>query len=90
MRLLQQVNKKKNLIRNKIYVILKGTRMRGPSRKIRSLIKVRRHPSIQNYIQGNPQLSQTFESQIASQLSCITLNGTPLKAIVQEAHREVK
>ena len=62
--------------------------MRGPSIKIQILIKVRRHPSIQNYIQSNHQLSQTFESQTVSQLSCTTLSGTPLKATVQEAQRE--
>ena len=62
--------------------------MRGPSIKIQILIKVRRHPSIQNYIQSNHQLSQTFESQTESQLSCTTLSGTPLKATVQEAQRE--
>ena len=62
--------------------------MRGPSIKIQILIKVRRHPSIQNYIQSNHQLSQTFESQTESQLSCTTLSGTPLKETVQEAQRE--
>ena len=40
------------------------------------------------YTKINPQPSRTFESQTASQLSCIPLSGTPLKATVQEAHRE--
>ena len=62
--------------------------MRDPSLKIQNVIKVRRHPSKQNYTQRLPQLSQTFESQTASQSNCITLRGTPLKATVQEAHRE--
>ena len=35
-----------------------------------------------------PQHSQTFEVQIAIQLSCKTLRGTPLKVAEQEAHRE--
>ena len=35
-----------------------------------------------------PQHSQTFEAQTAIQLSCKTLRGTPLKAAIQEAHRE--
>ena len=46
------------------------------------------HPSIENNIQRNPQLSQTFESQTAVQLSCKTLKGTHLKATVQEAQKE--
>ena len=63
--------------------------MRGPSIKIQILIKVRPYALLyKNYIQGNPQLSQTFESQTESQLSCTTLSGTPLKATVQEAQRE--
>ena len=41
------------------------------------------YPSIENNIQKNPQPSQNFESQIAVQLSCKTLRGTPLKAAVQ-------
>ena len=46
------------------------------------------HPSIENNIQRNPQLSQTFESQTTVQLSYKTLRGTPLKTAVQEAQRE--
>ena len=33
-------------------------------------------------------LSTPYELQTESQLSCITLNGTPLKATEQEAQRE--
>ena len=36
----------------------------------------------------NPNNLQTFEAQTAIQLSCKTFRGTPLKASVQEAHRE--
>ena len=36
----------------------------------------------------NPINLQTFETQTPIQLSCRMLRGTPLKASVQEAHRE--
>ena len=75
--------------------------MRGPSRKVQNLIKIRLYPStvqgevliksctknLKNQNQTLSMLSTSFELQTESQISRITLSGVPLKVIIQEAKR---
>ena len=59
-------------------------RMRGPSYTNR--IKDKTPNTLKT--KRNPINLQTFETQTPIQLSCRMFRGTPLKASVQEAHRE--
>ena len=61
-------------------------RMRGPSYTNWTKEKTPNNRTLKT--KRNPNNLQTFEAQTAIQLSCKTLRGTPLKALVQEAHRE--
>ena len=76
--------------------------MRGLSHKIQNIIKVRLgFSTIQGelhiktcaeYLKNQNQTLSLFstpcDSQMESQLSWITLSGTPIKVIVQEAQKE--
>ena len=61
-------------------------RMRGPSHTNWTKEKTPNNRNLKT--KRNLNILQTFEAQTAIQLSCKTLRGTPLKAAIQEAHRE--
>ena len=60
--------------------------MRGPSYTNRTKDKTSNNRTLKT--KRNPINLQTFETQTPIQLSCRVFSGTPLKASVQEAHRE--
>ena len=60
--------------------------MRGPSYTNWTKDKTPNNRTLKT--KRNPINLQTFETQTPIQLSCKMFKGTPLKASVQEAHRE--